>query len=319
MANSKKTIPVEKAEVTSDAQRYKGWDMSRIFWGLLLALVGLLVLLDNLGVVEVRYENLWQLWPLLIVGWGVSLLNVRGAWWSVVSALLIAGTLGLLVWAAVGAEPFQETENSTQSQQVDKTTGAVGLLDVNVKAGAGNILIGPGESDAPIKAVLRSDFATLNVDSQSDGSTQKVNVSTEGSRTWWDGSLRNELDIELARQLPIYLKVETGASDLEADMSKLRLERLDLNLGANSSIVTIGNLVDLVDVKLSAGASSITLRVPKDSGVSVKLDKGVSSQDLDGLQDKGDGLYETADFSAASKKITIRGDLGAASFTLERY
>lgn len=53
--------------------------------------------------------------------------------------------------------------------------------------------------------------------------------------------------------------------------------------------------------------------------MSVKLDKGVSSQNIDGLQDKGDGLYETADFNSASKKITIRGDLGAASFTLERY
>ena len=297
MANSKKTMPAEKAEVTLSPQRYKRWDMSRIFWGLLLALVGSLMLLDNLGVVKVRYENLWQLWPLLIVGWGVSLLNIKGTWWSIVSALMIFASLGLLVWAAIGAVPFQAADTGTQSQQIEKTTGTAGLLDVTVEAGAGNILIGPGDFDTPIKAALRSDIATLNVGSQNDGSTQKVKVSIEGDRTRLNGSFRNELDVRLSRQLPVYLKVETGASELEADLSKLRLERLDLNLGANSSVVSLGSLVNLVDVKLSAGASSVTLRVPKDSGVSVKLDKGVSSQNLDDLQDKGDGLYETAGFA----------------------
>lgn len=319
MVNPKKTTPVEKVETTSDSQRYKGWDMSRIFWGLLLILVGLLVLLDNLGVVNIRYENLWQLWPLLIVIWGVSLLNIKGTWWSIVSAFLMIGSLGLLAWAAIGTTPLGEVKNSVQSQRAEKTSSTIERLDVSVEAGAGNIIIGSHESDIPVEAVLRSNFATLDVDSRNDGTTQKVDVSIEGRRMQWGGNFRNELDIQLARKLSVYLKVKTGASDLDADLSKVMLERLDIDLGANSSVVTLGNLVDLVDVNLSAGASSVTLRVPKDSGVSVRLDKGVSSQDLDGLQDKGDGLYETAGFNTASKKITIRGDIGVTSFSLERY
>lgn len=319
MAQPKKTKPVEKAETSSEPQRYKGWDMSRIFWGLLLILVGLLALLDNLGVVTVQYQNLWQLWPLLIVGWGVSLLNIKGTWWSVVSVLLMIGTLGFVAWAAIGTVPLREVESTEQSQRVEKASGTINRLDVSVEAGAGTIMIGPGASETPVEAVLRSNVATLNVDSSSDRTTQKVDISIEGNQMWWTGNMRNDLDIQLSRQLPVYLKVNTGASDLDADVSKVLLERLDIDLGANSSVVTLGSLVDLVDVKLSAGASSVTLRVPKDSGVSVKLDEGVSSQDLDDLEDKGNGSYETAGFNTASKKITIRGDLGASSFTLERY
>ncbi|NCU38304.1 hypothetical protein EOL96_04590 [Candidatus Saccharibacteria bacterium] len=319
MSNPKNTTPVEKEEATSNPQRYKGWDMSRIFWGLLLILVGLLLLLDNLNIVEVHYENLWQLWPLLIVGWGVSLLNIKGSWWSIVSAFLMIASLGLLAWAAIGAGPFQEGTYSSQSQRIEKINTTVEQLDVTVNAGAGNLVIGSHESSVPVEAVLRSDFATLDFDSSADGATQKVNVSIAGNRTWWVGSFRNELDVQLSKQLPVNLKVKTGASDLNADLSQLKLERLDIDLAASNSVVTLGDFVDMLDVKLSASASSVTLRVPKQSGVSVKLDKGVSSQDLDNLQDKGDGLYETDGFKVASKKITIRGNLGATSFTLERY
>lgn len=319
MANSKKTAPVEEAEVVSNTERYKGWDMSRIFWGLLLVLAGFLLLLDNLNVVQVHYENLWAFWPLLIVGWGVSLLNIKGTWWSVVSVILLIGSLGLIAWAAIGTVPLQELEDGVQTQRIEKTSDTIERLDATVKAGAGKVIVSSRESDVPIEAVLRRNFATLAVDSRSDGTTQKVDVSVDGHRMWWGGGFRNDLDVQLARNLPVYLKIETGASDLDADLSQVMLERLNIDLGANSSVVTLGNLVDLVDVQLNSGASSVTLRVPKDSGVSVKLNKGVSSQNLDGLQDKGDGLYETVGFETASKKINIRGGIGATSFTLERY
>lgn len=318
MANVKKAREVEETEEKTLTGRYKGWDMSRIFWGMLLVIIGLLILLDNLNIVEVHFDNLWAYWPLLIVGWGVSLLNIKGTWWSLVSALLLIGSLGLLAWAAVGMVPVRQVDDGVQSRQVD-TGDKIERLDVTVKAGAGNLRIDSRDSDVPVEAVLRSNFTTLKVGSRIDDGTQKVDVSAEGSRVWWIGSLRNDLDLHLTRQLPVYLSVDTGASDLDADLSGVKLERLDIDAGANSSLITLGDLVDLVEVQISAGASSLTFRVPQDSGVSVNLDKGLSSQDLAGLEDKGGGLYETVDYDSATKKIAIRGDIGVTSFTLERY
>lgn len=319
MANPKKSTSAKKVDATPEPQRYKGWDMSRIFWGLLLVLVGVLVLLGNLGVVTVRYENLWQLWPLLIVGWGVSLLNIKGTWWGVVSALLMVGMLGLLTWAAIGSEPFRQAEITNQTQRVAKVGDNIERLDVSVEAGAGDIAIGPHESDNPVEAILRSGATSLDVDSQADGNVQKVDVSMEGARMWWTGSFRNELDVSVSKKLPLDLRVKSGATNLDADLSKVLLENFDIDLGASSGVVTIGSLRDIVDVKVRAGASSLTLRLPKDSGVSVQLDKGLSTKDLDGLQDKGNDRYETEGYSTATKKISIRGNIGATTFRLERY
>ena len=321
MADTQKTTATEKTAAPTPPQRYKGWDMSRVFWGLLLVLIGVLFLLSNFGVIELHYENLWYLWPLLIVGWGVSLLNIRGTWWKFVSAILMLASLALLAWVAIGTAPFIETVNNAQvqSRQVEKAGGTVKSLDVSVKAGAGKVLIGSQASTTPVDAVLRSNFAKLDVNSQNEGDVQKVDVSVNGEHVWWGGGFQNELNVQLARQLPVSLKVETGASDLNADLSEVMLEHLSLDLGASNSVVTLGSLANSLDVSLKAGASSVTMRVPKNSGVSVKLDNGVSSQHLADLKDKGGGYYETDGFDAASKKITISGDIGVTSFKLERY
>lgn len=319
MANSKKTTTVEEPEGTPEPEQRKGWNTSRVFWGLLLVLVGLLLLLDNFGVLEVQYESLWQLWPLLIVIWGVSLLNIKGTWWGIVSAILMLASFALLALTAVGTVPLNMEEDGLQSQQIERTSNAIERLDVNVETGAGKLFIDSRDSDVPVEAELRSDSMALNVDSRNDGSTQIVDVSTEGRRIWWFGNFRNDLDVQLTRQLPVDLRVKVGASDLDADVSEVMLERLVVDLGASSGVVKLGDRVDSMNVTVKAGASSLTIKVPKDSGVSVSLDKGVSSQALDGLQDKGNGLYETDGFESASKKITIQGDIGATSFTLERY
>lgn len=315
------TTTGKKAETTTPAQRYKGWDMSRVFWGLLLVLLGGLLLLSNFGLIELQLNNLWQLWPLLIVAWGVSLLNIKGTWWKLVSAILLIASLGLFVLVAIGAGPFanNEQDSQMQSQQIEIDGSDVDRLNVSVKAGAGNVTIGSQESELPVEAVLQSDFATLDVDSQTEGSTQTVEVSVDGERSWWGGNFRNDLDVQLSRELPVALSVDTGASDFEADLSSVKLERLAIDLGASSGMVTLGDLVDRLDVNVKAGASSVTIRVPKDAGVRVTLEQGVSSQDLDNLQEKGEGLYETSEFEKATKQITIKADIGVASFELERY
>jgi predicted membrane protein len=47
--------------------------MRNLFWGMLLILIGLFILLDNLGYADFG-EILGNYWPLLLVLWGVSLL-----------------------------------------------------------------------------------------------------------------------------------------------------------------------------------------------------------------------------------------------------
>jgi hypothetical protein len=46
-------------------------------WALALIAIGILALLDGLGVIDL-WGSFWRLWPILLIVWGVSLLRKRG-------------------------------------------------------------------------------------------------------------------------------------------------------------------------------------------------------------------------------------------------
>ena len=47
---------------------------SKIFWGTLFIVLGLLVLLNNFSSINVHWGDLWQFWPILLVLMGISML-----------------------------------------------------------------------------------------------------------------------------------------------------------------------------------------------------------------------------------------------------
>ncbi len=61
--------------------------VSTLFWGILLVLIGGLFLLNNLGVLDVNWDTIWRLWPMILVFWGLSILvgKQRTPWYVVLS------------------------------------------------------------------------------------------------------------------------------------------------------------------------------------------------------------------------------------------
>ena len=70
---------------------------------------------------------------------------------------------------------------------------------------------------------------------------------------------------------------------------------------------------------IDAGASSVTLHIPKAVGVRVELSGGLKSTHFEAIDKKSDSLYETADFDLAEKHIIVRADMGASRFEIRRY
>ena len=51
----------------SESERPRGG--SKVFWGLLLILIGVLILLDNLGYLT---HDIIRFWPVLVIIWGIK-------------------------------------------------------------------------------------------------------------------------------------------------------------------------------------------------------------------------------------------------------
>src|SRR5580704_6746197 len=104
----------QRWEQKMDARRARWEDrMSRrryhsgshgIFFGAIVVAVGFLLLLDNLGIV--RFHDIWQYWPVLLVAYGVSRVvdsrSLSGYVWggmlALIGAFLLLDTLDIIVF-----------------------------------------------------------------------------------------------------------------------------------------------------------------------------------------------------------------------------
>src|SRR5690606_38557780 len=125
--------------------------------------------------------------------------------------------------------------------------------------------------------------------------------------------LENNLSVLLGQTLPTSVQIDTGASDVNADFSRVLLNNLDIDAGASNFTIKLGDKSMHTKVNMDVGMSSITYVVPKDSGISVKVDSGLSSQELGDLKEVGNNRYESENYAEAKNKIDIVGDMGMAS------
>jgi len=299
-------------------RKVNSWHIGKIFWGLLLILVGGLLLADNFGLISVNWNNLWQLWPLAVIAAGLSVLSFRNMIWRIVVTFFVLAILGLVAWVAIYGTSFN-SPILTRDVTVNKVSDVVKQADVTVEVGATKLTIGTSDQNSILKAKLTSDIVSLEDNSLISGETQQVTLSTETSNRWWRGGMKNSLDVDVTRNLPLSLNVNIGASDTEIDMSKSKLREINIDAGASDINVKLGSLESAVAVSIDSGASSIVLQVPKDSGVQLQFEGGLSSKQLSDLSEISEGKYESSDYAKSKNKITVNCKIGVSSFVIERY
>ncbi len=102
-------------------------------------------------------------------------------------------------------------------------------------------------------------------------------------------------------------------------MSELKLTDFLIKTGASEVDAKLGTKENVVKVTVDAGATSVTLRIPRASGVRVEQNGGLTGTDLEDVPKVGDDLYESANYSQAAKKVIIISDSGASSIKVVRY
>lgn len=295
-----------------------GWSAGKIFWGLFLVIIGTLLLLDNFGVVRVDLLQLWRLWPLAIILGGLSILSVRGVWWKVIVVVASLLALGAVVAVALGYPPRSSGSVRESSASVERESAEVSRLRTSIKSGVGTLSVRSDDTEALVAAELESDVAQLRQVSRREDNLQSVDISTEFQGGWQFGDIKNDLQVAISDDVPLELTVDTGASKADINLETALLERLTIKAGASSVKVRLGSRTESTRFDLEAGASSVEIVVPDDVGVRVLLESGLASSQLEDLENKGNGLFESANYARADRKVEISAKIGAGSLQLRR-
>ena len=300
----------------------KSFRVGTIFWGALFVFVGTLLLLDNLDVLNVHFMNLWQLWPVLIIGAGVSMFSLRGWVAAIVSFVLVVTLAGLAWFVAVDNSFYQSTQNvQTKVVTLGDTIAATDKeIDITLNTGAIDLTLSSGDTSRVFSAEVTSSHLVLNQDTtQVKNGTRYVALNTDMTRGWWLGPINNSMDLELTERLPLSLHIETGASSLVGDLSHTQLKTMSMSAGASTVDLKFGTKQARQDITFAGGASKITLRIPTGTGVRVETENGLSSTDFEGISKVSDDVYESTGFSSAMNEIVVYAKLGVSSFEIVRY
>jgi len=141
----------------------------------------------------------------------------------------------------------------------------------------------------------------------------------DGAHFHWRKNKTNTAVFKL-NAAPVWdINVEAGATKLDFDLTKFKIRKVDIDGGAASFKIKLGEPLDATHLNVETGASEVNIAIPKNAACSIETDTGLSSKKFDGFNRTDDNKYETTDFHNADKKIYIRISGGISDFKVNRY
>ncbi len=307
------------------------WSIKDAAEGLTTVTIGLIFLGQMLGYIGWNaWLNIFRLWPLLLVALGLEIAGkgmksegIRTLGSLVVIAGLAYGALAMTPTAGwsffVPVSGAAETFSSEAPHDSRVTEGTA-----VIKGGVGVLKLMAGDDLATASG--RSPF-TPEFDVTIDRSHALVSAGL-GSGTWMPGVGDTRLDVTLDSDVVWDLTVEAGVSSYDVDLRDLAVEAVTFDAGVSEGRITFGEaaasgLRGPVDVRVKAGVSALTLRVPEGDSVRVAVSQGLSGVTARGEWKSGrDGdtrTYESDGFRTSGAYWDIDVESGIGSITLEYY
>jgi hypothetical protein len=308
-----------------------GWGVNRVFEGVGTMLIGLVFLGNTMGYISWSvWWVLLTLWPVLIIAIGLSVLG-RGlqlSWLRALSPLVLWLALGYAVAASfTGAGGFSpmivQVQNGGQSFSVAEPVSGATAATLSLKGGAGDISVESGPQLIEASGSSAFGSPSLVVKRQGDTADAAVTLGNTDHAIVVPGVGTSHADVKLSGSVLWDAKIETGASNLDANLSEVRLRSLVLSTGVSSASIKLGEVpsgASSTDVTVKAGVSSVTILVPKDAEARVVMHNGLTGTTVNGrfVRQSG-GVWQTPDYTANGRVLNISVESGVGSVSVQTY
>jgi len=113
------------------------------------------------------------------------------------------------------------------------------------------------------------------------------------------------------------INANIGAADATFDMRKLNVSEFNLSVGAGHAKVIYGELSKNIYSTIDGGVSNIEIVVPKDSGLKIESDSGLTivNDEIEFASDSD--VYISDNFSKAKNKIYMTLELGLCNVSID--
>ena len=303
---------------------------SHIFWGLLFIGLGLLVLINNFTTIFMDWASIWKLWPLTIVLIGLSILIKHNYGKSVIAGLA-AIVLAFAIFASFktathffsndinidfGDGANHEYGTTEFSEEYDSSSTYATL---NFDAGAGTFSIKDTTYNL-IYAITEGHINNYRL-KRLDSDTSSIIDFDMGDKAIFrfGKDYKNKVDIALNSKPVWDMSFDVGAASMDFDLTEFKTRNVDVDMGAASINIRLGNLYSETKLSVDAGASDINIFIPIESGCKIVTDGALSSKHFSDFNKIDSDNFKTENFDEAANKIFIDIECGVSSISVERY
>lgn len=238
--------------------------------GLLLISIGIVFLLRSTGILRIDWGSLW---PIIVIVVGV-----------------------VLVIGALRGPSDAPSSLSIPAEGAER-------LDLRMRVGAGTFRV-TGAVDPG--ALVRVESTAQDVDGSVRREAGLARVSLTRDPGWWLGGWSRgagEWRVGVSDDVLTRLDLAAGAGDFGLDLLPLRIANAQISVGAAQLRVRLPQPAGDVPVRITAGASSVTIEVPP--GVEAR----VSTTGLMSTE----GPTQTPGYATATDRVSVRVDGGVSS------
>ena len=222
----------------------------------------------------------------------------------------------LLLASCVSSDDVRVGELRTESKSVE--LGDAGSVRVKIVLGAGDLVV-TGGAEKLLEADFTYNVAKLKPEVEfTDGTLVVQHPDVRGYRSPQDiKDFRNEWDLRLNNDVPMNLSLEMGAGTSDLKLAGLSLTGLDIKLGAGKCTVDLsGDWTRDLDAAIQAGAANVMVILPKDVGVRVEVDSGLTAINAPDLKQDGN-VYTNEAYGTSDVTLHINMQTGIGRINLE--
>jgi hypothetical protein len=289
---------------------------------LLLIAVGVIVLLANTGVLsQGALQRLGDLWPLLLVIFGLQLVLNHSLPRQQATLAGLAATAVIAAAAIVYAALAPEQGLGTQQADTSAPLSGLKAGTLDLSYGAASIEVGSatlGDRLYQLHAIYPGGENPPDVSLDPQSGTVSINQGGGFSPFHLFGG-RRRLQVFLSNRIPWTIQIGGGASSVHLDLRELQLAGIEISGGANSVDVQLGKPKGTVPIQLSGGASNLTIHAAAGSEWSVSLSGGVSGVTINGASlgaFGGDVHRESGGYGKAADRFEIQVSGGVSHLDL---
>jgi len=327
--------------------------LDRLIWGIILLFIGGVLLLENFGVINFYWRNVWSFWPVFLIIAGLNILFNRNnsQTGSIISIGVLVVALSFLFYKGQ-QEPEHgswwgrnfkkdidvnidhndgDNDNDSDDDDKDSSYNQLNLSEPFVAAdntkktvlnisGGGISFNLDGETASLIDADIRKRHGNFSLKKLVTDSATVLTFAMEDRKSKWNfGDNGNDVNFKLNKAATWDVLMKLGAGEANFDFSPYKVRTFRFDGGAAALDIKMGDLLPITDVVVKSGVADVKIKVPTNSGCRIKTKTGLSAKDFDGFDKLSDGVYETSNYKTSTKKIFISLDGGLSNFEVSRY